>query len=521
MFYVNPLIAFSSFKVKELLKSLDPDKSMGPDGFHPHLLKECCKTVCTPISLLFIKSFVSGKLPAIWKKANITPIFKKGARTLPQNYRPVSLLSVISKLFEKLIRSEMSSHLTAQKLISKDQHGFIERKSCMTNLIETLDIVSEALSRRFSAAVVFLDFLKAFDKVPHSLLLIKLEAYGFRGNLLRWLTCFLTGRMQRVVCGDSESDWTSVLSGALQGSVLGPLLFLVYINDMPELAKHFCKLFADDTKLISINKNSTDQETLQEDVDNLVNWSKTWQMELNEEKCKVMDIGRSKLSRTVINMKSTSGVRVELEETNSERDLGVVINNKLKWDEQVIQATLKANSALGILKRTFVHWNARLLVKLYTTYVRPNLEYCSSVWNPYRKKDIKKIEQVQRRATKLVPELRHLNYESRLANLGLTTLEVRRERGDLIQFFKILKGHNNVSWHCGIQSATSLKLSGPCNGIRGERHRVTPQLTKCDKRKMFFSNRVAASWNKLPEGIVAANTVNQFKNLFDSYMATR
>ena len=163
-------------------------------------------------------------------------------------------------------------------------------------------------------------------------------------------------------------------------------------------------------------------------------------MIFNEDKCKVVDIGSSRLGKTVIIMVRKSGERVKLEETNSERDLGVYINSKLKWDDQVDQASLKATSVLGMLKRTFVHWNARLLVKLYTTYVRPHLEYCSSVWNPYRKKDIKKLEQVQRRATKLVPELRHLNYESRLANLGLTTLEVRRERYDLIQFFKILKG---------------------------------------------------------------------------------
>ena len=170
---------------------------------------------------------------------------------------------------------------------------------------------------------------------------------------------------------------------------------------MPELVKHFCKLFADDTKLISINKNSNDQKSLQDDVDILVDWSRTWQMEFNEDKCKVMDIGSSRLGKTVITMERKSGERVILEETNSERDLGVYINSKLKWDDQVDQASLKATSVLGMLKRTFVHWNARLLVKLYTTYIRPHLEYCSSVWNPYRKKDIKKLEQVQRKATKL------------------------------------------------------------------------------------------------------------------------
>ena len=224
--------------------------------------------------------------------------------------------------------------------------------------------MSEALNRGFSASVIFLDFLKAFDKVRHSLLLVKLEAYGFRSKLLRWLTCFLTGRMQRVVCGQSESDWTSVISGVSQGSVL----FHVYIDDMPELAKHFCKLFADDTKLISINKNSSDQKKLQEGIDNLVEKISYGQ---NEEKCKIMDIGRSKQGRTVITMEQKSGDRVELAETKSERDLGVIINSKLKWNEQVDQATLKANSVLGMLKRTFFHWNARLLVKLFTTNYLP------------------------------------------------------------------------------------------------------------------------------------------------------
>ena len=152
--------------------------------------------------------------------------------------------------------------------------------------------------------------------------------------------------------------------------------------------QHFCKLFADDTKLFSINKNLIDHKTLQEDVDILVVWTRTWQMEFNESKCKVMDIGRSNLDRTVITMERKSGDRVEFEETCSERDLGVLINSKLKCDDQMDQAALKATSVLDIFKRTFVHWNASLLVKLYRTYVWPHLEYCSLLWNPYRKKDI-------------------------------------------------------------------------------------------------------------------------------------
>ena len=219
-----------------------------------------------------------------------------------------------------------------------------------------------------------------------------------------------------MVCGDHESDWATVLSGVPQGSVLGPLLFLVFINDLPELVTNYCKLFADDTKLIGVVKNSLNQKILQEDIDKLVNWSKKWNMEFNEGKCKVMNIGGHKSIAPILSMENSSGERVVLHETMREKDLGVIVNSKLKWDDQVNQAALKATSVLGMLKRTFVHWSADLFLRLYPTYVRPHLEYCSTVWNPYKKKDIRRLEQVQRRATNFVPELRHLNYESRLAN---------------------------------------------------------------------------------------------------------
>ena len=181
---------------------------------------------------------------------------------------------------------------------------------------------------------------------------------------------------------------------------------------------------------------------------------------------------------------------------------------------KIVHPSLKATSVLGMLKRTFVHWSEDLFLRLNPSNERTHLEYCSTAWNPCRKKDIIRLEQVQRRATKLVPDLRHLNYESRLANLELTSLEARRDRGDLIQFYKIAKGRNKVNWHCDIQLSQSLSNEGPSKGVRGESHRITPQLTKCEKRKQFISKRVTKLWNKLPAEIVGSKTTNEFKNKF-------
>jgi hypothetical protein len=461
-------------------------------------------------------------IPACWKRANVTPVYKKkGGKTNPENYRPISLLSILIKIMEKLIRDEMVMHLSEHKLLSIHQHGFMRGKSCVTNLLESLDIITEALNRGFSAVVVFLDFSKAFDRVSHKLLKIKLKSYGFTGKLLAWLENFLQDRKQRVVIGQYESDWVDVLSGVPQGSVLGPLLFLIFINDLPELVSHFCKLFADDSKLISVIRNTSDQMLIQDDIDKMVEWSKRWSMEFNESKCKVMYIGNSKIARQKISMLNADGLSVELAETTTERDLGVMVNNKLKWNDQIDNCVNKANNMLGMLKKTFVYWDAQSFLQLYKTYVRPHLEYCVPAWNPYLKKDILKLEQVQRRATKLVPQIRSLNYESRLANLGLETLKDRRERGDLIQFYKIDKKYNHVNWYYDAKLMSSVNNEGPSGGVRGAKHRICSQLTKCEARRNFLPNRVVNNWNALPTSIVTASSTNHFKNRLDNVVRNK
>ena len=300
---------------------------------------------------------------------------------------------------------------------------------------------------------------------------------------------------------------------------------------MPYLTKHISKFFADDSKIIGIIKSLADKKLLQDDLNTLVNWSKEWRMCFNYDKCKVMRVRKNhpreidpKVPKVPIKSEYTMEIigkneRHNLSETLIERDLGIQLSNDLKWKNQAVTAANKGNSVLGMLKRTFVFWNETICKQMYTTFVRPHLEYAASAWNPYRKKDIKALENIQRRATKLAPSLKHLNYHERLIKLGLTTLEERRTRGDAIQYYKIEKGLNVVKFTLPNRLAPSTKTLGPANSVRGNLHRIERQTVKnCDQREFFFfSNRMVPIWNSLPTNVVNADSTNNFKNLYDKF----
>ena len=241
----------SASKVQELLNILKTNKSVGVDDVNPMVLRKCSENYAVILSKIFQVSLKTGKLPKIWKDANVTPIFKgKGKKSDPSNYRPISLTAIPCKIMEKLVKNVMVRHLVNNNLICTHQHGFMRAKSCLTNLLECLDIITEVINRGFYVILIFLDFAKAFDSVDHHKLILKLKAFGFRGELLDWLIDFINDRRQRVIIGNSVSEWANVSSGVPQGSVLGPLLFLIFINEMPDKLNHICKLFADDSKLL-------------------------------------------------------------------------------------------------------------------------------------------------------------------------------------------------------------------------------------------------------------------------------
>ena len=375
---------------------------------------------------------------------NVTPLFKTGSKLVRSNYRPVSLTSVVCKILESIVRDHIMKYLSLNELITPSQHGFVPNKACITNLLETLDIITDAVNRGKTVDLVLLDFAKAFDKVSHEKLLLKMEAYGIDSILVRWVKGFLSNRRQRVVIGDNSSEWVEVTSSVPQGSVLGPLLFTIFINDLPENIKNQCKLYADDCKLIGVVEEEADLEQIQADIDSLQLWAKTWQMSFNYDKCKVMQFAKKNKEHEYTMDLGPEVHPHKIEKSLVERDLGLMVSSDLKWVTQVDKATKAAKAIIAQIKNSFTYFDAELVRLLYVSLVRPHLEFEVPVWNPYFKKDIEKLEEIQQRATRLVPTLKKREYLDRLNKLRLTTLETRRKRGDLIQFYKILNVLDHV-----------------------------------------------------------------------------
>ena len=500
-------VQFTVDDVRERLSALKPDKCPGPDQIHPEVLKECSQELALPFYIVFRKSLDTGQLPDDWKTAQVTPIFKKGSRTKAGNYRPVSLTCVPCKILESIIRERMLSYANEYNIFDESQHGFMQGKSCLTNLLTTLEDITHNLDEGEPVDVIFLDYQKAFDSVPHKRLINKLHAYGYDGKVLQWIDAFLTGRTQRVSVRGAKSEVAEVVSGVPQGSVLGPILFIVYINDLPDHVKCSIHMFADDTKIYSCVKNDKEAENIKDDLESLQAWSEKWLLRFNAGKCKTMHLGHGNPT-----VRYQMGDTI-LGEINDEKDLGVYLTPDLKPSMQSSKAAKKGMDCLRVIKRTFKYIDIESFQILYKTYVRPHMEYCVQAWSPWMEKDKQALEKVQRRATKMVPALRKLSYEERLKALDLFSLERRRERGDLIETFKIIKGFEKL------KTSKFFQMVNKTSKTRGHPLKIyKPSLRKnINCRKHFFSQRVIHGWNSLPRAAVNAKTVAMFKKELDSH----
>lgn len=499
-------VTFTTEQIRNKLMKLQDNKSSGPDGFHPMVMKQCADELAAPLCAIYQASYDSGQLPNDWKLANISAIFKKGNKQDPGNYRPVSLTSVPGKVMESIIKEHVVEYLNYKKWLSASQHGFVKGRSCLTNLLEAFEAWTRLLDEGHGIDVIFLDYQKAFDTVPHRRLLVKLVQLGITGKLLKWLKSFLFGRYMRVGIHDAFSQWIKMLSGVPQGSVLGPLLFLIFVNELPEWIATSMKMFADDTKIWTVIDKGEDSKILQEDLDKLVRWSETWLLKFNVEKCKVMHIGHSHPTKYVMTMDQ---VQYPLNEVQEEKDLGILVSNDLKPSKQCALAAKKAMSMLGLVRRTFQKIDVCDFRILYNCYVRPHLEYCIQVWSPHLVKDIQCLEKVQARATKLVHGLKKLSYSERLDRLGLYSLERRRLRGDLIEMYKILTGKEDVDCQQFFRPARDHY------GLRGHSLKLHVIRSRLNCRKYFFSQRSVGEWNRLPQEVVDAPSVNVFKIRLD------
>jgi hypothetical protein len=433
-------VRITEWEIRKKIRKLKKDSAAGPDGIGPRLLQELEGATAAALSLIFKRSLAKGEVPHDWRRAHVTPIFKKGAKTEPGNYRPVSLTSVCCKVLESIIKDGVMKHLETNKLLSRSQHGFMPGRSCTTNLLETLEFLTGAVDGGEPADVVYLDFAKAFDKVPRQRLMEKLRAHGIGGEVHRWILEWLTGRQQRVVLNGSESEWADVLSGVPQGSVLGPLLFLVFINDLDVVAAavDLIKKFADDTKLGQKVGDQGKCKQLQEALDNLCGWADKWNMEFNVKKCKVVHLGyNNPLHQYQMNGQPLMAVSEEV-------DIGVTVANTLKPTAQCIKAARTAQAVLGQITRAFHYKDRHIYMRLYQQYVRPHLEFAVTAWAPWTSADKECLEKVQKRAVGMVQGLAGRTYEERLKEMDMVTLEERRHQLDMLQTFKIVKGKDDV-----------------------------------------------------------------------------
>ena len=366
--------------------------------------------------------------------------------------------------------------------------------------------------------MVYFDFSKAFDKVSHSGLEIKLEAAGVEGKVKSWICEWLRGRRQKVVVEGKESGWEDVRSSVPQGSVLSGTLFKLFVNDIDDGVEFFTRKFADDTKMARVVEEEEDAAALQRDIDAMMKWAKTWGMVFNVEKCKVMHVGRQ-------NRKHQYRMGdVWLAEVTEEKDLGVWIGSDLKPANQCERAAKSANSALGLITRCFHYRTKSVLVPLYKTFVRPKLEFAVSVWNPWLKKDEEVLEKVQRRFVKMLSDVKGDTYEERLRSAGLITLKERRIRGDMIETFKTMRGVNRVNrdeWF-SIQMEEQHRPTRSNAVVVGEeverrRELIVGERVNLEVRRNFFRVRVEAIWNKLPEAVKAQRTINGFKNQYNRW----
>ena len=489
--------------VAKLLKNLKIHKASGPDGLSTRLLKELANELAPIFTALFQTSLSEGTLPSEWKKADVVPIYKKGAKNKAENYRPVSLTSVTCKLLEHIITSNMMRYLERNNILTDLQHGFRRKRSCETQLITTVQDLAKTMDDKGQTDLILLDFSKAFDKVPHVRLMHKLHQYGIRGSTHKWIKDFLSNRSQEVVLEGKRSLSAPVNSGVPQGSVLGPSLFLIYINDLPSYLSQgsTARLFADDCVLYRTINNTEDAKKLQIDLNELQRWERDWLMEFHPQKCQVLHITNQ---RNPIKSSYTIHNQI-LNPVDSAKYLGVTLNNKLSWNPHINQITKKANNTRAFLQRNIHQCPSSTKALCYKTLVRPQLEYASTVWDPFTSTNRDQIEMVQRRAARFVTGNYHRtsSVNAMLEKLKWETLEHRRKIAKVLMIYKIKREL--------VACTSNILVPATTTTLRGHDQKYLVPYTRTQVYMESFYPDAIRIWNNLPPEAVACKTYEAFK----------
>lgn len=436
-------IEFSETNVKKYLDALNDDAFSGPDNVPEIILKKCAASLSSPLSTLFNKSLSLGIFPDLWKKSFIRPVHKKDSKNDISNYRPIAKLSSIPKLFELIIYDSIYNHCS--NLLVSNQHGFMKKKSTVTNLVETSSDFFGTMEAGFQTDVVYTDLSKAFDILPHSIILFKLKALGFPTFLIKWVNSYLTNRNYSVIFRNAISEPFYANSGVPQGSHLGPLLFIISINDVTSVIKNSkVGIYADDMKIYRRITSLSDAALLQADLNSFLNWCKINNLKLNIEKCAVLSFTRRSMP---IDVNYTFHDKI-IKRVTEFKDLGVLFDNKLSFKQHYNMIINKGNSMLGFIKRWSKEFNdPHILKSLFISLVRPNFEYASPAWSPYYKVHIDRIESIQKKFLRCaLSNLPWSNpiilppYKDRLILLDLKSLESRRVAADILFITQINNG---------------------------------------------------------------------------------
>ena len=495
-------------QVFDLIHSLDSTKATGADGISTRMLKATATCISKSLSDLFNKSLITGTLPTAWKFARVVPIPKSGSSKDSANYRPISILTVISKLLEKHIHNLLLLHLNSVSPLSQHQWGFTAGRSTTTALLSFTHNCQAALDSGDEVCSVFFDLCKAFDKVPHLPLLQKLADLQVNPCILRWIGSYLLDRSQAVVLGGVQSSPLHVISGVPQGSVLGPLLFLVYIDKVTNSVSHSnITMYADDIALWKIIRNPRDYTMLQDDIITICNWVADNHLVLNLTKCCYIVFSRKRLP-TMPTTDLSVGDTHSLTRAHHHKYLGVTLTSDLSWSLHITNICKKTRKQTGLLYRNFYRFaDPSIMLKLYTSLVRPHTEYASITWDPHHlSKDILALENTQKFALSVCLKNWRADYDLLLDQAHLPRLSSRRKFLKLCLLYNIFTG--KVIYH----DSPLVRWSSPYPNRLQNSLQLSPLYARTDYFKYSFFPSSIEAWNSLHFDVASKNTLLSFKH---------
>lgn len=454
------------------LKSVSPCKACGPDNISARILTECADELVVPLTKICRASFSAGVFPTRWKQANIISIFKKGDKKVPTNYRSISLLPLFGKILERVAYDELFRHVSP--VLCEQQHGFIPKRSCVSNLAIYLRSAWEAILDGYQTDAIYTDYSAAFQSVNHALIIHKLkQSYHLQDFSLKWFVSYLSDRRQRVIVNGRTSEWKPVTSGVPEGSLLAPLLFSLFVNDLPSVIDSDCLMYADDVKIFRKIEAPADGLLLQGDLDRLSAWSVSWGLTLNPAKCKSFTMT---LRRAPVQTRYFIGTTA-LEHVLEIRDLGVIIDSKLTFGPHVDSIVRRGNRALGLLIRSFQtglrrsKFNRNAVMTAFFANVRSILEYGSVIWTGAAKTHTARVDRVQHKflmwllSNTASGHAQSLSYQNLLSHFKIPSLTSRRIQHDLLFIRNIFRSKLNsialqgsFSLHVPARSTRTLRL---------------------------------------------------------------